>query len=96
MFRGLVLLLTLVFVATPVLAEQVDIKHPQIKEGSKGLYLDGKAYVPIEVVNQLYPGTFVWDADRRVIAAPDRGVKKPILFVGESDSLLFAALQAMP
>ncbi len=91
--RVLPMLIVLVLIA-PALAEQVDIRHPQIKDGSKGLFVDGKAYVPIDVVNQLMPDTFAWDPDHRAIVSPNVGARrKPVLVVGDRESMILDLLR---
>ena len=93
MLRRVLLVLGLMSLAFPVCAEQVDIHHPQVKGGAKGLFIDGKAYVPIDVVNQIMPGTFAWDAQHRTIVKPVSGIK-PVLFIGEADSVLLSRLRS--
>jgi len=75
-------------------AQQVDIHHPQVKDGATGLFIDGTAYVPIDVVNQIMPGTFAWDADNKAIVKGGPSSGKAILFVGEQDSPTLSALKA--
>ena len=93
MLMRILLVFVLIALALPVCAEQVGIHHPQIKDGAKGLFIDGKAYVPIDVVNQIAPGTFAWDsAQKAIIKHGDNNHR--VLFLGDKESPILTTLRS--